>query len=99
MKWHPLLNALGAVTYIGLVVSFLRFLEKYHHDTPDTIVDGMGALSLLVCSVAVMAFLFFYHPVLMLIDNRKQEALSYFLTTLGIFGLITLGLLIIISIP
>lgn len=98
MKWNPFLNALAAVAYIGAVVSFLHYLETLRHDTPDTLIDGMGFISLVVFSAAVMAFLFFYQPVLKLIENKRAEALSYFLKTLGLFGLITIGLLVLVSV-
>lgn len=97
MKWHPFINAFAASTYIALVVRFIHFLESFRHDTPDTLIDGMGAISLFVFSAAVMAFLFFYRPVCMLIDNQRQEAMSYFLKTLGLFGLITVGILTLVT--
>lgn len=93
MKWNPLVNAGTAVVYIAGVVLFMRFMESSRHDTPDTVLDGLGFISLLVCSVAVMAFLFFYQPLVRLVENKKAEALSYFLQTLGIFAAITVALL------
>ena len=97
MKWNPALNALAAIAYIGAISAFLRFIESIRHDTPDTWFDGMGLLSLLVFSASVMAFLFFYQPVLLLIEKRKAEAVSYFLKTLAIFGVITAILLTLVS--
>lgn len=97
MKWNPILNAVAASTYIAALVTFMHFIESRRHDTPDTLIDGMGFLSLFVLSVAVMAFLFFYHPVTMLIENQKAEAISYFLKTLGVFGVITVVLLTLVS--
>jgi len=97
MRWNPVFNALGAVTYIGAVVLFMQFIESVSRDTPDTPLAGMAALSLLVFSAAVMAFLFFYQPMVLLIESKKKEALSYFSKTLGIFGVITLCVLIFIS--
>jgi len=98
MKWNPLLNALAASAYIGTVVLFLHFIESVRRDTPDTILDGLGVISLFVFSAAVMAFLFFYQPALRLIDNKRSEAVTYFLQTLGIFGLITVVVLTLVSI-
>lgn len=98
MKWNPLLNALAASSYIGAVVFFLHFIESVRRDTPDTILDGLGVISLFVFSAAVMAFLFFYQPALRLIENKRSEAVSYFLRTLGIFGLITALVLALVSI-
>jgi len=97
MKWNPALNAVAAAAYIGAVALFMHFIESIRHDTPDTLLDGMGILSLVVFSAAVMAFLFFYQPVLKLIENQKAEAVSYFLKTLGIFGIITVVVLALVS--
>lgn len=97
MRWNPILSAFAAAAYIGAVALFMHFIESLRHDTPDTLLDGMGVMSLLVFSAAVMAFLFFYQPVLKLIENKKSEALSYFLKTLGVFGLITIAVLTFVS--
>ena len=88
MKWNPYLNAFAAAAYIGLVVIFMHFIESLRHDTPDTLLDGMGAISLFVFSAAVMAFLFFYQPVVRLVERKNAEALSYFLKILATFGAI-----------
>ncbi|MES2994531.1 MAG: hypothetical protein V4681_00645 [Patescibacteria group bacterium] len=93
MKWNPFLNAGAAAAYIGAVALFMQFIESIRHDTPDTMLDGMGFISLFVFSAAVMAFLFFYQPALRLIENKKAEAVSYFLQTLGMFGAITVVVL------
>ncbi|MEA2701475.1 MAG: hypothetical protein QOE22_184 [Candidatus Parcubacteria bacterium] len=98
MKWNPFINAIAAVAYIGAVALFMRFIESLRHNTPDTMLDGMGFISLFVFSAAVMAFLFFYQPILRLAENKKTEAVSYFLKTLGIFGLITVVMLTLVSI-
>lgn len=97
MKPNPFLNALGAIAYIGVVVTFLQYVESIRRDTPDTPLDGLSFISLFVFSAAVMAFLFFYQPVSLLIENKKAEAVSYFLKTLGIFGVITILLLTFVS--
>ncbi len=68
-------------------------METLRHDTPDTFLDGMAFISLFVFSAAVMGFLFFYQPALRLIDHKHQEALTYFLKTLGYFGLIMVTIL------
>ncbi len=98
MKWNPLINAVFAVLYIGTVVLFMHYIESLRHNTPDTFLDGIGAISLFVFSAAIMAFLFFYQPIVRLIENKKTEAVSYFLKTLGIFGFVTLVILVLVSI-
>lgn len=97
MKWNPGINAVGALAYIGAIALFMNFMESIRHDTPDTLLDGMGMISLLVFSAAVMAFLFFYQPLVLLIENKKSEAIAYFLKTLGIFGAVTVVVLIVVS--
>lgn len=97
MKWNPFMNAVASSAYIGAVVLFLHFIKSIRHDTPDTLLDGIGMISLVVFSAAIMAFLFFYQPVLKLTENKKTEAVSYFLQTLGIFGLITVIVLTLVS--
>lgn len=92
------MNALAAALYIGAVALFMHFIQSLRHDTPDTLLDGIGIMSLFVFSAAVMSFLFFYQPVLKLIENKKAEALSYFLKTLGIFGAITVVVLTLVSV-
>jgi hypothetical protein len=98
MKWNPFMNALAAAAYIGGVALCMQFIQSLRHDTPDTLLDGIGIMSLFVFSAAVMAFLFFYQPVLKLLENKKAEAVSYFLKTLGIFGVITIVVLTLVSV-
>mgnify|MGYP001579737395 FL=1 len=97
MKWNPFMSAAASAAYIGAVALFMQFIESIRHDTPDTLLDGMGFISLFVFSAAVMAFLFFYQPALRLIENKKTEAVSYFVQTLGIFGVITIVVLVLAS--
>ncbi len=94
----PYLNALAAAVYISLVVLFMHYMQSIRHDTPDTFIDGLGMISLIVFSAAVMGFLFFYQPVVLLIENKKAEAMRYFLQTLGTFGIVTAIALILVSI-
>lgn len=97
MKLNPYLNAAAASAYIGALVQFMQYITSIRHDTPDTLIDGIGAVSLFVFSAAVMAFIFFYHPVVLLIENKRAEAVSYFLKTLVTFGVITVILLVLVS--
>ncbi len=56
---------------------------------PDTFFAPVVAISVLTLSTAVMAFLFFYQPVLLLIEGKKKETLNLFAKTVGIFAIIT----------
>ncbi len=90
MRWNPYLNAIGAAAYIWAVGFLIHHIASLHHDTPDNVVGSISAISLVVFSAAVMGFLFFYRPVMLLIENKKGEAVTFFLKTLGTFGIVTL---------
>lgn len=88
MTKNPLVNALAASLYIVGVVSFINFLQVLG-DEPETILIPMAMLSLLVLSVAVMAFLFFFQPIQLYLDGERKQAASLFLKTLASFAVIT----------
>lgn len=96
MKWNPFLNALAAAAYIGAVALFVHYMSSIRHDTPDTLLDSIGFISLFVCSAAIMAFLFFYQPVVKLLEGKKSEAVSYFFKMLGTFAAITIAVLVFV---
>ena len=90
MRWNPFLNAAGATAYIWGIGLLISHIARLHHDTPDNLVGSIAFISLVVFSAAVMGFLFFYRPAMLLVENKRGEAISFFLKTLGTFGLITL---------
>ncbi|HVW71807.1 MAG TPA: hypothetical protein VHB93_01490 [Candidatus Paceibacterota bacterium] len=94
MKWNPYLNGVGAAAYIWAVVLLITHIASLHHDTPDNVVGSVAAISLITFSAATMGFLFFYRPVMLLIEQRKAEAFAYFFKTLFTFG--ALGLIAIL---
>lgn len=89
MRPNPYRNALLAIAYISGVALLIRHISSLHHDSPDNLSGTIAFLSLLVCSVATMAFLFFYHPLALLIEGKTKESASFFLKTLGTFAVIT----------
>ncbi|OIO53494.1 hypothetical protein AUJ46_04820 [Candidatus Peregrinibacteria bacterium CG1_02_54_53] len=95
MRWNPYLNAIGAVAYVWGVGLLIGYISSLHHDTPDNLIGSIAALSLFTFSAAVMGFLFFYRPAALLVENKKEEAVFFFLKTLGTFGVITLFLILI----
>ncbi|HVW82609.1 MAG TPA: hypothetical protein VHC68_01550 [Candidatus Paceibacterota bacterium] len=97
MRAHPFWNAAGAAAYIGAVVLFINYISSIRANTPDTLLDSMSFISLVVFSAAVMAFLFFYQPVALLIEGKRAEAAAYFGKTLGFFGVIVVLLLALVS--
>lgn len=90
MKYLPFIHGIVASVYILATVTLISHIASLHHDTPDNILGSLAALSLFVFSAAIMAFLFFYRPVSLLIENKKREAISFFLKTLGTFGVLTI---------
>lgn len=96
MTKNPLLNALGASSYIVLVVSLMSYISQTQGNKPDTFLAPIIFLSMFTLSVAVMAFMFFYQPLLLIIDKKKKQAVTLFIQTVGIFAAFTflaLGLL------
>lgn len=98
MSKNPVVNAFGASAYIVLVVTVMNFLSGTLRDKPDTFFAPAVFLSLLTLSASVMAYLFFYQPVRLLVDGKKKEAVTLFVQTVGVFGAITLvGLVLLFS--
>ena len=96
MSKNPFINALSASAYIILVVSIMTFVTQPLRNKPDTFFAPITFLSVLTLSVAVMAFLFFYQPLLLFIDGKKKEAVNLFIKTVGIFAVITAVVLILL---
>ena len=96
MKTKPFYNATLAAGYIvGLVYFVFTFIAQ--PNTPDSqqpfLLIPIAILSLFVLSAAVMGYLFLYEPLMLYFDNKRQEAVRFFLTTVGIFALITFAFL------
>lgn len=82
---NPFLNAAGAALYIVIIVNVIHaFADASPQE--DTILAPITMLSLFVLSAAVMGFLFVYKPLTLYLDGQKQNALSFFLKTLGTFA-------------
>ncbi|MPM51628.1 hypothetical protein SDC9_98378 [bioreactor metagenome] len=96
MTKNPFINALSASAYIILVVTTMNFATKPLQNKPDTFAAPIVFLSILTLSVAVMAFLFFYQPLLLFIDGKKKLAINLFIKTVAIFAIITTVVLILL---
>ena len=86
MTTNPFYNALFAIAYIislvSLVIQGPRLLEL----PEQSIFYPILALSVLVLSVALMAFLFFYQPILLLLEGKRDAGITLFLRTVGVFA-------------
>ncbi len=80
-----------------LLITLIFFAPVVLPGQKASVFIPMGMLGLLVFSVALMAYLFFYQPVLMLIEGEREKAVKLFLQTLGIFAVAT-GVVFLISI-
>ena len=89
MSKNPIVNALSAFAYIGLVVTLINVVSHTQRNKPDTAFAPVAILSLLVLSASIMAYLFFYQPLLLLIDGKKKAAVSLFMQTAGVFAVFT----------
>ena len=96
MTKNPIINALSASAYIIIGVTIMTFVTKPLKNKPDTFFAPIVILSLLTLSAAVMAFLFFYQPLILIIDGKKKEALNFFVKTIGVFAAITVVTLILL---
>ncbi len=95
MNKNPFFNAVLAAGYIV----FVAFIMSSFADGPK---EGEGqaiilipivVLSLFTLSAAVMGYLFLSQPTMLYLENKKQEAVNFFLTTVGVFAVITIALL------
>lgn len=96
MTKNPIVNALSASAYIVLVVTVMNFISQTQGDKPDTIFAPILFISMLTFSVTVMAYVFFYQPLQLLVNGKKKESLNLFTQTVGAFGIITLIVLILL---
>lgn len=85
MTQSPYTHALLAIAYILLVASSVTALARATEGR-DNFMTPVLVLSLLVLSVSVMAFLFFYRPVVLLLDGKRREAVSFFARTVLAFA-------------
>jgi len=74
----------------------MTFVTRPLQNQPDTFFAPVVFLSLLTLSVAVMAFLFFYSPLMLFIEGQKKEAVNLFVKTVGIFAVFTAVALILL---
>ena len=82
----PFLHALGAVVYIVVIVFIVQTVSSALQSQNGTLVIPMTMLSLFVLSAAVMGYLFLSEPLYLLMENKKQEAITFFAKTVGVFA-------------
>jgi hypothetical protein len=95
MSKNPIVNAISAFLYILLVAGIMRMTTTLASH-PDTFVAPLAVLSLFTFSAAVMGYIFCYQPVMLYLDGKKKQAVKLFAQTVLGFGVITLGILIVL---
>lgn len=78
------------------MVAVMTFVTQPLKDKPDTFFAPITFLSVLTLSVTVMAFLFFYQPLLLFIEGKRKEAVNLFVQTVAAFATITAFVLILL---
>ena len=95
MTTNPFYNALFAIAYIVILVTAAINGPRLLGGPEESIFYPMLGLAVFVLSAAVMAYLFFYQPVLMLLDGKRDKAVKLFLQTVGIFAVATAALMVV----
>ena len=90
----PFINALLAELYIATIVSVIQY-GIAPKDAPDNILIPIMMLSLFVLSAAVMGYLFLAEPLQLYLNNKKKEAVSFFMQTVATFAGTTALILIL----
>lgn len=84
MKKTPFTHASLAALYIASLVSGVYVVSIFAGET-ETILIPMTVLSLLVTSVALMGYLFVSEPLMLAIEGKRRESVSFFFRTIGYF--------------
>lgn len=96
MTKNPFINALVASLYIFLIVAIMTFGTSQLINKSDTFLAPIAMVSLFTLSAAVMGYLFLYQPIQLYFNNKKNAAVKLFLQTVGVFGLITMLVLMLL---
>lgn len=87
MSKNPLINALAATAYIAAVACLMFY--GMEHVKANSVIIPIAVLSLFTLSAAIMGYIFCYQPLQLYFEDKKKEAVDLFLKTVGIFGVIT----------
>jgi len=89
MSNNPFVNAGLAASYISIVASVMYYGPKLAGPIEDSVIVPIAFLSLFVLSAAVMGFFFVLEPLRLFLDGHREEAIAFFLKTVGVFALVT----------
>lgn len=95
MTKNPVYNALFAILYIVVLVTAVNVAATHLQMMPDNLFMPMSVLATLVLSVALMAYVFFYQPVMLFLDGHREEGVKLFLKSVGFFAVATAIVLLV----
>ncbi|PKN02743.1 hypothetical protein CVU76_01765 [Candidatus Dojkabacteria bacterium HGW-Dojkabacteria-1] len=95
MSKNPFVNSLVALAYIVVVVFTINIIDETEVNSGlAQYIMPVMVISLFTLSAAVMGYIFCFKPITLFLEGKKEEAVKLFLKTVGIFGIITLGLIL-----
>ncbi|MDB4940449.1 MAG: hypothetical protein JWO40_874 [Candidatus Doudnabacteria bacterium] len=90
------LNALGTVAYVSLISIVMSNGNKIFGEK-DTAITPIAVLMLFVLSAAITGSLVVGKPLLMYLNNEKNEAIKLFMYTVGWLALATIVLFVVMA--
>ena len=87
-------NALGTAVYV-IIVALIMYKAEKIFGTMRNITGPIAFLLLFVTSTAITGFLVLGQPIMLYVDNKKQEAVKLFIFTVSwllVFTIIALAL-------
>ena len=94
MNKHPVVNGMAAFLYV-IVVVFIMNLGTELMSGQQSYMAPVAVISLFTLSAAIMGYLFGYQPASLYLDDKKKEAVSFFLNTVLTFGVMTALVLVL----
>ena len=91
----PFLHALGAAAYIVFIVTAMQATSSFMPQE-DNLLMPITMNGLFVLSAAVMGYLFLSEPLKLFLENQKQQAVTFFAKTVGIFAIFVVVFAILI---
>jgi hypothetical protein len=102
-RWRGLGHAVLVAGYVALVAFFMSYIEVFFGKGPDSALGGkqwlfpMTFLMILVFSATVVGTLIFARPVMLYLDNKKQEALAMLAYTIGWLFVLVVAVLAVVA--
>ena len=88
------LHALGIAIYVSLVATLMQNGDRLFGEM-NNVVGPIAFLMLFTLSAAIVGSLGLGKPILLFLDGKKKEAVSFFLSTVGWLLLFTIIALVI----